>query len=394
MDYDVIVVGAGPAGSMAAKYAAKNGARTLLIEEHSMIGSPVSCTGLISVNAIKECELPEGNYINKKIRGAFVYAPDNRSIPIDGRRTMALVVERKIFDRELARMAALAGAEVRVDTAVRSIKNGPEGVELEAVSEGEVTRFSSKVVIGADGVKSKIARSAGLGRAPHVCSGIQVEASYEPRDPDFVEIFLGHKYAPKYFAWSVPTSGDCCRIGLNADNDAHVYLNKLLTEHEVVSKKARSAVDLIMGGIPVGTLKCTAADGVLIVGDAAGQVKPISYGGIYTGARCAKIAGEISAKAAQENNVSARRLMEYDRRWRSEIGRELTFGLKARQIFGRMSDDDINEAIAALDDPAILEMITNYGDIDQPSSLARQFLGLSTNKRVWRFVKLFARILI
>jgi geranylgeranyl reductase family protein len=379
---------------MAAKYAAKSGARTLLIEEHGMIGSPVSCTGHISVKALKECELPEGNFINKKIRGAFVYAPDNRSITIDGKRTMTYVVERKIFDRELAKAAASAGSEILVDTAVRSFKKVPGGVVLEAMSEGKVTHFMAKVVIGADGVKSKIARSAGLGRIPHVCTGIQVEASYEPRDPEFVEVFLGHRFAPRYFAWSVPTSDDCCRIGLNADKDAHLYLNRLLTEHEVVSKKARSAVDLIMGGIPVGTLNSTVADGVLIVGDAAGHVKPISYGGIYAGARCAKIAGEVAAKAAIEGDMSAGRLMEYERRWRGEIGRELTFGLKARQIYGRMSDEDYNEAIAALDDPDILDMINLHGDIDHPSTLAKQFLGLSTNKSVWRFIKLFARVII
>ncbi|AFD00392.1 geranylgeranyl reductase family [Methanocella conradii HZ254] len=394
MCYDVVVVGAGPSGSMAAKYAAKNGARTLLIEEHGMIGSPVSCTGHISVKALNECELPEGNFINKRIRGAFVYAPNNHSIPIDGRRTMTYVVERKIFDRELAKAAASAGAEVLVDTAVRGVRKVPGGVVLDAVSEGKKTEIAAKVVIGADGVRSKVARSAGLGRIPHVCTGIQVEASYEPRDPEFVEVFLGHRYAPGYFAWSVPTTGGCCRIGLNADNDAHVYLERLLKEHEIVSKKARSAVDLIMGGIPVGTLKRTVSDGVLIVGDAAGQVKPISYGGIYTGAKCAKIAGEVAAKAALEGDVSAQRLMEYERRWRGEIGMELTFGLKARQIFGKMSDGDLNEAIAALDDPDILEMITKYGDIDHPSMLARQFLGLSMNKSAWRFIKLFARIII
>jgi len=394
MDYDVIVGGAGPSGSMAAKYAAKNGARTLLIEEHAMIGSPVSCTGHISGKALNECELPEGNFINRKIRGAFVYAPDNRSIAIDGRRTMTYVVERKIFDRELAKAAASAGSEVLVDTAGRSLKKVPGGVVLEAMSEGKLTHFKAKVAIGADGVRSRIARDAGLGRIPHVCTGIQVEASCEPRDPEFVEVFLGRRFATRFFAWSVPTAGDCCRIGLNADRDAHVYLNRLLAEHEVVSKKARSAVDLIMGGIPVGTLKSTVSDGVLVVGDAAGQVKPISYGGIYAGARCAKIAGEVAAKAALEGDVSARRLAEYERRWRGELGRELTFGLKAREIYGRMSDRDINEAIAALDDPDILDMIDRYGDIDHPSALARQFLGLSTNKSVWRFVLLFARIII
>jgi digeranylgeranylglycerophospholipid reductase len=394
MEYDVVVVGAGPSGSMAAKYAAKNGARTLLLEEHGMIGSPVSCTGHISVKALTECELSEGSFINSRIRGAFVYAPDGRSIPIDGKRTMTYVVERKIFDRDLAKAAANAGAEVRVDTPVRSIKRVAGGVVLEAMVDGRITNIGSKVVIGADGVKSKVARDAGLGRIPHVCAGIQVEASCEPRDPEFVEVFLGKDYAPKHFAWCVPTSGDCCRIGLNADNDAHVYLDRLLTEHPIVSKKARGAVDLIMGGIPVGTLKCTVSDGVLIVGDAAGQVKPISYGGIYTGAKCAKIAGEVAAKAAIDGDVSARKLMVYEKRWRGEIGRELTFGLKARQIYGKMSDEDMNEAIAALDDPDILEMITQYGDIDHPSQLARQFLRLSTKERVWRFVKLFARVFL
>jgi geranylgeranyl reductase family protein len=395
MDYDVVVVGAGPAGSMAAKYAAKNGAKTLLIEEHGMIGSPVSCTGLISTKALKECELPEdGPFMNKHIHGAFIYAPDNRSILIDGKRTMAHVVERKILDREIAKAAAHAGAEIMVDTTVQSQHNVPGGITLDAIREGRHMQITAKVVIGADGVKSKIARDAGLGRVPHICSGIQVEAAYEPRDPACVEIFLGHRFVPGYFAWAVPTAGDCCRVGLNADANAHMYLDRLLNEHAVVSKKASSAVDLIMGGIPVGTLKRTVSDSVMIVGDAAGQVKPVSYGGIFTGTRSAKIAGEVAAKAAAENNVSASRLMEYERRWKGEIGRELSWGLKFRDIFGRMSDDDLNEAIAAMDDPEILDLITKYGDIDRPSALAREFLTLSANKRVWRFVKLFARILI
>jgi digeranylgeranylglycerophospholipid reductase len=394
MDYDVAVVGAGPAGSVAARYAAKNGARTLLLEEHGMIGSPVSCTGLISVKALEECELPEGNFINKKIRGAYVYAPDNRSIPIDGGRTMAYVVERKIFDRELAKAAAREGAKVEVSAVVRSVKKIPGGVCLETVSDGVARNITAKVAIGADGVKSRVARSAGLGRIPHVCTGIQVEASYEPRDPEFVEIFTGHEYAPKYFAWSVPTAGGCCRIGLNADQDAHVYLDRLLSEHAIVSKKARSAVDLIMGGIPVGTLRRTTADGILIVGDAAGQVKPVSYGGIYTGAHCAKIAGEVAAKAALDGDVSERRLGEYETRWRGEIGRELAFGLKARQVYGRMTDRDICEAIAAMDDPDILDLVTRYGDIDRPSQLVRELAKLSMNKSLWRFIVLFARVLI
>lgn len=394
MDYDVVVVGAGPAGSTAARYAARHGARTLLIEEHGQVGSPVSCTGHISRKALEECELPEGSFVNKKIRGAFVYAPDNRFIVLDGRRTMTYVVERKIFDRELAKNAVAAGAEILINTRAESLKKVPGGASLEVSGLDGREEITAGVVIGADGVKSKIARAAGLGRLPHVCSAIQVEASYEPRDPEFVEMFSGSRYAPGYFAWAVPTSGDCCRVGLLADEQANVYLDRLLTEHEIVSKKARSAVDLIVGGVPVGTLKSTVSDGVMIVGDAAGQVKPVSYGGIYTGARCAKIAGEVAAKAALEKDTSARRLSEYERRWRADIGRELAFGMRFRRMYGRMTDADLNEAVAMLDDPDIAEVMTRYGDIDRPMTLALELLKVAKTKRIWRLIGLLARIVV
>lgn len=394
MDYDVVVVGAGPAGSMAAKYAALNGARTLLIEEHGQVGSPVSCTGHISRKALEECEMGEGSYVNKKIRGAFAYAPDGRSIVLDGRRTMTYVVERKIFDREMARKAVAAGASIAVNTTAVGLEPGPGGVRVATEGPEGPAVIPAKVVIGADGVKSKVARAAGLGPLPHVCSAIQVEASYEPRDPAFVEMFAGRAYAPGYFAWAVPTAGDCCRVGLIADENAHVYLDRLLTRHPVVSKKARSAVDLIVGGIPVGTLRRTVADGVLIVGDAAGHVKPISYGGIYAGARCAKIAGEVAARAALDGDPSARRLAEYERRWRADIGREFAFGMQFRRLYGRMSDADLNEAVRLLDDPDIAEAMTRYGDIDRPSELAVELLKVCRNKGIWKLMALLGRLII
>jgi digeranylgeranylglycerophospholipid reductase len=395
MDYDVVVVGAGPAGSMAAKYAAKNGARTLLIEEHGQVGSPVSCTGHISRKALIECEIPEdGSYVNKKIRGAFVYAPDCRSIVLDGRRTMTYVVERKIFDREMAKQAVAAGADIAINTRAEGLRQVEGGMQLDTEGPDGPAAISAKVVIGADGVKSKVARAAGLGSLPHVCSAIQVEAGYEPRDPEFVEMFAGRCYAPGYFAWAVPTAGDCCRVGLIADENAHVYLDRLLKEHPIVSKKAHSAVDLIVGGIPVGTLKRTVADSVIIVGDAAGQVKPISYGGIYAGARCAKIAGEVAAKAAQEGDTSAFRLDEYERRWRADIGREFAFGMQFRRLYGKMGDADMNEAVRLLDDPDIAEAITRYGDIDRPSALAMELLKVTKNKGIWRLMALLARMII
>jgi flavin-dependent dehydrogenase len=144
----------------------------------------------------------------------------------------------------------------------------------------------------------------------------------------------------------------------------------------------------------VGTLKRTAADNVLVVGDAAGHVKPISYGGVYVGTRCAKIAGEVAAKAALEDDPSARRLAEYDRRWRGDVGRELSFGLQFRRLYGKMSDADMNEAVRLLDDPDILEAMTRYGDIDRPSALALELLKITKNKGAWRLMVLLAKMII
>jgi len=395
MDYDVIVVGAGPAGSMAAKHAALNGAKTLLLEEHGQVGSPVSCTGHISRRALEECELGEGSFINKRIRGAFVYAPNNRYIVLDKKQTIVYVVERKILDREMARRAVNAGAEIMVSTRAEGLRAVPGGLSLKVSGADGPGEISASVIIGADGVKSKISRAAGLGNLPHVCSGIQVEAAYEPRDPEFVEMFSGSRYAPPpYFAWAVPTAGDCCRVGLLADEHAHEYLRRLLTEHEIVSKKARSSVDLIMGGVPVGTLKRTVTDHVMIVGDAAGQVKPVSYGGIYTGTRSARIAGEVAAKAALCGDASSARLMEYERRWRADIGRELMLMMRFRKMYSRMTDDDLNEALALLDNPDIAEVMTRYGDIDRPSQLAFELLKLTRNKGMWRLMGLLAKMLL
>lgn len=394
MDYDVVVVGAGPAGSMAAKYAAMNGARTLLVEEHGQIGSPVSCTGLIGRKALDECELGEGSFINRRIRGAYVHAPDCRSILLDGRRTMAYVVERKILDREMARQAVSEGADILIDTHAGGLKHVPGGISLDFTGPDGVETVTAAVVIGADGVKSKIAREAGLGSLPHICSGIQVEADYDIREPDILEVFTGHDYAPGYFAWAVPTSGDCCRVGLIADENACLYIDRLLGSHPVVSKKARSAVDLVVGGIPIGPLKRTVADSVMVVGDAAGQVKPLSHGGIYVGVRSAKIAGEVAAKAAAEGDASARRLGEYEKRWRSDMGSEISFGLRFRNLYSRMTDEDINEAVRLLDDPDIAEAMTRYGDIDRPSMLAVELLKVSRKKGIWKLMGLLARMMI
>jgi len=393
MDYDVVVVGAGPAGCLAAKYAAKNGAKTLIIEEHASIGSPVQCAGLLSTKAIDACEVRFDKGFHP-ITGAFVYAPDGRRIGISGGEIKAYVVDRRLFDRTLAENALRSGAGILMRTRACGIATRGNRRILHVTIEGEPDVIEADVVIGADGIQSSIARWAGLGTFERVLCGAQVNTVYDFDCCDCVEIFPG-SCAPGFFAWAIPYH-EGARIGLavrptvppgsdpgpesrsisqSQSGSACWHLKRLLSEHRVVSRKCRSGItSLVMGGIPIGVLQRTAADSVLITGDAAGQVKPTSGGGVYPGAVCAKIAGRVAADAVRDGDTSARRLSEYDRLWRVEIGRELAIGKRINEWMARFGDSGINRLINVLDDDELLDLITRYGDMDYPSVVLRKLL--------------------
>jgi digeranylgeranylglycerophospholipid reductase len=416
MNYDVVVVGAGPVGSTAARYAALKGASVLLLEEHPSIGSPVGCTGLLSCRAVAECDLkPSEEFVFNSVRGAFVHAPDGQCLPIDGKQTRAYVVSRKNFDRTLAVMAVEEGVELSLRTkAVGFEKGNPEiatgdkkmspPVKLKILKNGRIETISTSVVIGADGVKSRIASYAGLKRPARVLPGIQIEAPYASIDSDFVELFPGSS-APGFFAWTVPVDEKISRIGLALEpglaykNDPKnssplFYLEKLLCSNlHVKNRYSGGMLDFIVGGIPIGPPERTVSDGVLLVGDAAGQAKPTSAGGIYTGAFAAKIAGKIAADAALEGNTSAQRLSEYDLLWRKGLGKELDIGMKIHDYVGRLEDRQLNELISSLNTPSILNIITDYGDMDRPSILMRKLMFSGNSLRLMKAFGTFLKTL-
>ena len=386
MKYDVVVVGAGPVGAIAARYSAKHGANTLIIEEHPHIGSPVQCTGIISTKALDECDLkPGSSFVYRNIRGANIYSPGCHCIKVDGGKTKAYVIDRKIFDRTLVAKALDEGADLILRTKAAALKNNKNGAVLTVRQNGTLQEIQTKVVIGADGIQSGIARMSGLGRVEKILSCIQVEGRYEIADADFVEIFLGNKVAPGFFAWVVPAADNIARIGLcvnSSNRSAHQYLQKLLKEHPIVSTRYHgSSTSMVVGGMPVGALKHTCTDAVLIVGDAAGQIKPTSGGGIYTGAVCARIAGEV----ASIGDASKKGLELYDTMWRKRIGKELTIGMYIHNTLGSFSDQRLDEFINIFDDQKIMDTVRQYGDMDQPSLLLRKIAPYLNKKQLFTF---------
>ncbi len=387
MKYDVVVVGAGPAGAMASRYSALNGAKTLLIEEHAGIGSPVQCTGLISKAALSECEIGEGSFVLAKMKGAFVYAPNGEELTIRGNEVKAYVIDRKMFDRELAEASLGAGAELMLKTRFTGLHKG--GISV--ISNGEKKDIHADIVIGADGIMSGVGRAAGLARCRKFLSGIQFEAPYDAGDAQFVEIFTGNKIAPGFFAWAVPFAG-MARIGLakNMDNKTCLnYLDELMRHPVVMSRYRGSRTEHVAGGIPLGPPERTVTDNVMLVGDAAGQVKPTSGGGVYMGAVCAKIAGEVVARAARKETCTD----EYEKRWRSAVGRELAIGMTIHRSLGKLSDENLNEFIAFLNRPGMGERITRYGDMDHPSMLLKELLKGADKMRLVRLLGVAFRTL-
>ncbi|MGZ4953165.1 MAG: NAD(P)/FAD-dependent oxidoreductase, partial [Halobacteriota archaeon] len=174
MEYDVVVVGAGPAGSMTAKYAARKGVNVLVIEEHATIGQPVQCSGIISTRAYEGCEVPS-SLTKHAIRGAYVHAPDGRTLPLDGGKTMAYVIDRRELDRAMAMEALRAGAAVLVKTRYEGFRREDRGLVVNAINHGEPLEIRTRVLVGADGVQSAVGRDAWLGRARAVLTCVQAE---------------------------------------------------------------------------------------------------------------------------------------------------------------------------------------------------------------------------
>ncbi len=368
--FDVAVIGAGPAGSMAANYAAKAGAGTILLEEHAGAGWPVQCAGLLGQEAMAESELPSGSHVLHGMLGATVFSPGEARLDFKAKVPKAWVVDRRLFDQAMLAQAVAKGADLRICSTVRQIKREKESSVL-TLSGGE--EIKAKIVISAEGVSALLARRAGISPPQMILSGAQVQVPFAVDDAEKVEVHLGR--ASGLFAWVIPLDEGSARIGLCARDQGCEHLRSFLKTDVIKRRLQGSPVALNVGGLPLGPPAATAVTGLLAVGDAAGQVKPTSGGGIYPGLVAAKIAGGVAAAAAMEGDFSAKRLMEYDRLWRAALGRELEIGMRVNRMLGKMSDAELDELVSYLaGKPRLTRAIEEHGDIDRPSRLMARML--------------------
>jgi len=374
----VLVVGAGPAGSTVAYRLAERGLRVLVLEEHPRIGQPVQCAGLVSRRVLDLAG--SESMVLASVRGATVFGPGLGSISFRADEPRAYVIDRAGLDVHLADRAAKAGAEFR--TGVRFDRRLPSEDGHERVravgADGNAREISARLVVGADGVSSAVARAYRLRRPVEILPAFEAEFPKSPGDPDTVEVYLGRRFAPGLFGWWIPDGAGGARVGVAADADgtpARTYFQQLVAQlgHRFGSELG-SPTAYLVSGIPIGSLPKTYGPRVLLVGDAAAQVKPLSGGGIFTGMKCAEILASVAAAAIERGDLSERSLAEYDRAWRAELGEEFRRALYLRRIFTRLTDADLDALVAALKGAEMRATIVAFGDIDFPTHVARQLL--------------------
>jgi len=341
--YDLVVVGAGPGGSTAAWQAAQAGLSVLLVEKRQEIGSPVRCAEGVPHETLAGFLEPDPAWICARVDQAQIVALANGQVveQWQGRGGLGYVLERRVFDRALAERAARAGAQVRVKTAVTGLlrENGAvRGVVVQW--QGQSIEVEAGVVVAADGVESRIGAWAGLDtRLPladtMVCA--QYLLAGIDWDPACLGYWIGEEIAPGGYAWVFPKGEGRANVGLGVQADraretALTYLHRFVEREPALA--AGSPVTLIAGSVPVAP-PCAqlVADGLMLVGDAARQVDPLTGGGIMNAMAAGRLAAQVAAEALAAGEPSARRLAAYQEQATQLIGRRLARNYRLRERF-------------------------------------------------------------
>jgi geranylgeranyl reductase family protein len=390
MGYDVIVVGGGPAGLIAAREAASAGYRVCVVEEHQEIGYPVQCSGLYSISGLKALDLKlDDSIISNTIKGGRFYSPAGRELLAYSNLERARVVEKKLFDKYLAKRAARAGAELRLKTKAEAVTIDSV-VKVSTLGIKGRETLESELLIAADGVRSTTARQLGLRTPRKIVAAIQVEVDEAEVERDIAEVYFGRRYAPNFYAWILPKE-ETYEVGLGlrgSETKLKEYLRRFMHAHPTASKKiGKSILEMNLGAFAVEGVDKTVAERSLVVGDAAGQVKASTGGGVITGGIAARIAGKACVKALEEENYSASFLKKhYEDRWRAEIGFELQVHEALRRLFDSLSDEELEKLFNLAIEERIDELMVKYQDTDRPSKFVRELL---KNERMLRAVERF-----
>ena len=369
-DYDVVVIGGGLTGNHAAYQLAKNGLRVAILEEHPLVGKPWFCTGIVGRRGFDQLNFP-AEFIQQELRSASFFSPAGKRLHVARQETQAYVLNRSQFDSYLAEMALKAGAEIFCSTKCSGIEVHEGDVQITASERGKSHTLVAQVCLLATGVHYALHDRLGLGRPSGFLDSAQVEM--EGKDFEEVELYFGHHVSPASFAWAVPIGPDRVRIGVTARANAAQYLKRLLAMSRIQERVHETDPQVTRRVIPLGPIKRSYTRRLLAIGDAAGQVKPTTGGGIYYGLLCSGIAAEVVQTAFACGNFEEEQFKTYETQWKGKIGLELTVGLSTRKLLSKCSDHQIDALIEWGQEDRVLGLIKKYADFDWHKRLILAF---------------------
>jgi len=347
--YDIVVVGGGPAGSMAAKYSANNGASVALFEKDREIGIPVRCGEAASEEGLKQYVDIDDSWVAATIQDIRFISPSGKIVDLHS-PSRGFILHRRLFDHSLALEASNQGAEIFTKAYVYGLeKTDNRDYNVLVRHIGRNLKVEAGIVIAADGVESRVGRFAGLHTQTQIKnfeSCAQMTVGNININPTRIDFHFSRRWAPGGYVWVFPKGDRTANIGLGVNGKyatnrpAIDYLESFIKE----KFPDVSQLTTVAGGVPVDkTISRIYADNFMIVGDAAHQVNPMTGGGIISGMAAGKIAGTVAAKAIQKNEKSSKFLKEYQKKWNEKVGKSHERYFRLKEWINDMTDEDLDQ---------------------------------------------------
>ncbi len=367
---DLLIVGAGPGGTATAISALKKGGKVLILDRKMHVGIPVHCGEAIGKTGpgIAEIEIPRNAIVNP-IRGFRIYSPNLTRVDYAKPEPDGYILDRRVFDKELLAKACENGAEALLGSNVTQLIYKDQQIRgVVARRLGEKIEIEAQVVVGADGVNSTIAKLSGL-RKNIKLKDIETCAQYEMvnvkiDDTDLLEFYLGKQISPRGYVWVFPKNEKRANIGLGigggmGEKTALEYLQDFIKHNPRGKEICKNAkiIEFRVGALPMGGPNPkNVLDNLILVGDAAGQVHPITGGGMGYAIVCGSIAGEVAVEAITEGDTSEEALTLYEKRWREKYGREFEQMLKLQKLLAEAEDTLLDKLAQLLTGQNIVEL--------------------------------------
>lgn len=382
-DYDVIVVGAGPIGSTYAYKMAKHGYDVALFDMKNRIGQPLQCAGLVSTNICDTKNLPK-QFIDNKVKGANLYSPDNNTIRVEKDKTAAYVLDRVMYDKYLFDRAIDAGVETFLGERVLDVDI------TNTIIKTVERKYSSRLIAVSSGPTCHTSKKINPNINEESFVGLQYTVRTDNTDPEYVNLSIKEELLPG-FLWEIPTSSFTKRVGLFTNGSyskAEQLLNSRIKPEDKIIEKHN-------GMIPkFNSKKKIVENNTILIGDAAGQVKPTTGGGLISGFNCAEIASVNSDKMLHDEDNN--HLINYEKEYYKRYGNEFKTQQNVQNIIKDMTEDDFNYMFKQLKEYNVDKIISEHGDMDNQTPLLKELvktgvifklvpkIGVRRLKNIWK----------